>query len=517
MVVIDLNLGRNVLHHHNIYDALREIISNAFDAQVLSKSKKDIDINLNNNNRLEIINYGLSIKKENFIFNANNSNRNKHISKIFGYGLKDAICVLTKDDKHHLSIETNTQTFIAEYRKKQDVDQETLHIVINEKKRKEEKEYTKFTITNITPKNLEHIKTQFVKLFDKEPEILYEDNHDNKIYKLKDKHQHIFVNGVLVIENSGWYFSYDFVKDNTIMEATNRDRKTIDKSIFIKKIQSIWKTIKLFDNNNKHNENLFDYILKLLKAKSIYELNHKLIIKKLIININNTDEYIFIDKNDNIKSKSIKNKIEKSNREIIILGDSIRKKFKLNNKPIRNISELNNKQIFYGNNYTESDKKIFTLMEFNEPIIIVQGKIKEIINILKDKLKIDLDNEVEENLLNINIMDDKNDDNLDDDNDDNNYQTPDESENDESVNDDSEDDESQISKIINDKLKGDDYDFTGNPLQISNTLFENGHRLKCLIFNYIMHNIDEEEKIRILMELLQNKTKETSWFMSWFN
>ena len=117
MESIDLNLGKNVLDHWSVSDALREIISNAFDEHTKHNIKKLPLIKQNKrNDYYEIMDYGTGIKLKDFIQNANMAKVNdERIIGTFGFGLKDALGVLCKNNVD-VTILTQSYKFVPIYK-----------------------------------------------------------------------------------------------------------------------------------------------------------------------------------------------------------------------------------------------------------------------------------------------------------------------------------------------------------------------------------------------------------------
>ena len=82
----------------------------------------------------------------------------------------------------------------------------------------------------------------------------------------------------------------------------------------------------LFFQRKRQND-LFDYIEKILGSKNLKEFNYIDIIRNIIEQINNIDKYIFIGKLSDL-SKLDKENIKKEKLIKFILNDVIRKKFK---------------------------------------------------------------------------------------------------------------------------------------------------------------------------------------------
>jgi hypothetical protein len=534
MEPIDLNLGKNVLEHWSVSDALREIISNALDEHTKHNIKKIPIIKQNKrNDYFEIMDYGTGIKLKDFIQNANMAKVNdERIIGTFGFGLKDALGVLCKKEID-FEILTNEYIFTPKYIKKQRG--ETLHIFVEENKRRMSDEFgTRFVFKNLRTIDMNKAKQLFLQLNSDMPNILYEDKTHNKIFKFEGKKQSIYVNGVKIINNSGYHFSYDLNKNKSFLTSFNRDRQNININIFKKPIQTILENLELFDVNNKIlNKEVFDNIKKILTSLKLKEFSYVDILRNLIEQLNSIDKYIFVDKSDKIHSSIIKEKIEKSKRTVFVLNDEIKKKFKKNGKRIKNIKELYYNEVFYKVRELSNDSKnIFTLMACESKITrdqtMIREKIGKLIEEIKKKLNIELDDKIEEKLLNITIdenldsyNEDNNDESYSDDSDDNEEDNndSDEEDNDENNNEnniESEDEEDEedykINKLYNPK---EGYDFTDDELKISVKLSKNDNKLKTIIiYKYILPNLNDSDQLVLFQKLIETATG-TSWF-NWF-
>ena len=104
---IDLNIGVQCLDNWQSHHAIRELIANALDEHTLKRISKPITVTHTRNhleithtrNHLEIIDYGSGITKSNFMLQTNPTklNNDKIIGQ-FGFGLKDALAVLSRND-----------------------------------------------------------------------------------------------------------------------------------------------------------------------------------------------------------------------------------------------------------------------------------------------------------------------------------------------------------------------------------------------------------------------------------
>lgn len=101
MKKFDLNIEQ-VLENWEVYHALREIIANALDEQVLTRSK-DIRIECDSDGNWRIRDYGRGLQYVHFTQNENQEKLN-HPNLIgrFGVGLKDAMATF---DRHDVGVE----------------------------------------------------------------------------------------------------------------------------------------------------------------------------------------------------------------------------------------------------------------------------------------------------------------------------------------------------------------------------------------------------------------------------
>jgi hypothetical protein len=522
MESIDLNIGRNVLDNWTIKDALREIISNAFDEHSRNNIIKLPEIKLNQNKYYEIIDFGNGIKIENFVQNINSSNKiNSKTKGTYGYGLKDAIAVLTKENIE-FEIKTKQYIFRSEYIKKQRG--ETLHIIVEKNTNKNCNYGTKFIFENIKKSDIDGAKKLFLE-FEDIKQIYYEED-DNKIFKLEnDKNeQNIYISGLMVIKNTSYKYSYNIKKDKDYSKNYNRDRKNYDKSKIKRDVTKFLKKIEFISNKNITNKDFFDECVKILKSSNMKEFNQKDIIKNIVEQINTLNKYIFIDSTDNA-SKG-KNIFEKERKEKFILNNIICKKFKdSNGKPIKNISSLYNDSIFYGKSINSNAESIRTLKTYQTDMKKIVENIDDIINNIEKDLDIKIHEKIKSNIKNISIddefdslhetkiesdseseseteLDNKNGSEIDSESD-----SDTKSESEENI---------RITNKNNFSYK-DGYDFSSDELRISLELSKNIPKLKTIImYKYIMPSLDDSEQIILFQKIIEFRSKDKNSWISWF-
>jgi hypothetical protein len=355
----DLNIGENVLIHLDIEDGLKEIISNSIDEHMSGNINEEVKIYKNVQNKWCIRDYGRGIKQEHFKFNINKEKEKdcKYIG-FFGYGLKDAICILN-NKKIKFKIYTKQYIYTPTIRAKQECpDDESLHIQVIKNTTYEIEKGTEFVFDNLTLNHIKKAKDKFIMFI--KPNINFEID-GNKMFKM-DLFQSVFINGVKVLNNTGYHFSYDIMSTDKIREYFNRDRKDIDLKKLNKNIDTnILKKIE-FSENKYNFITLITDILKFNKKNMLQEFDSMMILRNLIYQLNETQDYVFVGNDENI-TEFQKECIEEEGKEIIKIGSIINEKFKINCT-----KELSNKEIFYGKKYKNLDNEITTLAHYPDNI-----------------------------------------------------------------------------------------------------------------------------------------------------
>lgn len=240
--LFDLNTEK-VLENWLVSDALREIIANALDETVLTKSP-DIKIYKDSNKVWHIRDYGRGIQYFHLTQNENEEklNCNELIGK-FGVGLKDALAVLYRkgykvviDSKYHHMTITMAQ--------KAGFDVKTLHVQLDDPINKRMKG-TDFTIYGLKDTDIDDAKSMFL-IFNKL--TLLEKTKYGEVYKCEYDGLiggTIYINGVKVASESNFMFDYNITHINKqIRKALNRERSNVGRSAYADTVKNILKSCK---------------------------------------------------------------------------------------------------------------------------------------------------------------------------------------------------------------------------------------------------------------------------------
>ena len=389
---LDLNIGKNALNHLTISDAIKELIANALDEHELINCDKDIIVSYIDDN-LYIKDFGRGITPNNFILESNVEKRNNNnIIGMFGYGLKDALGIFASNSIN-VQIATKTKIFIPTYLQKDNTNVLSLHVTINDNKlyNISDEAGTIIKIDKIKESDIEKAKNKF--LYFTKPKILYNDINC-KIFKNSEQ-QFIYINGLEVIPTSN-HFSYNFTINNYLRKYFNRDRKDFDKEVLDKYCVKILQYIKLY-NNGDNNSDFIQYIKEILtkepqKKKSnvkdeLQEFTYVKVLCNIIISMNSSNKYIFIDSEDNNDERLLLSK-----REVIVLNNMVKKRLSINQ--------------IYGCEYLYTIANLPPIPPVpQEPNPIIK-QIQLEINKLREEFNENFDENMENQIDNITVVDD---------------------------------------------------------------------------------------------------------------
>ena len=240
--LFDLNIEQ-VLENWSIADALREIIANALDEQVLSKTQ-DIEI-VKQNDVWHIRDYGRGIQYIHFTQNENDEkNRSNKLIGKFGVGLKDALAVLYRHGCG-VRIESKYNSVTTKMAMKSGFDIQTLHAEFCPSSDNKMKG-TDFAITGISDKDMEDAKHRFL-IFNNLSKL--ESTKYGEVYSCENTTiPSIYINGVKVAEEPNFMFNYNITSMNTqIRKALNRERSNVGRVAYADTIKKILKSCKSDD------------------------------------------------------------------------------------------------------------------------------------------------------------------------------------------------------------------------------------------------------------------------------
>ena len=236
MKEFDLNIEK-ILEDWEIFHAVREIIANALDEQVLTKTK-EIEIKKESDKKYSIRDFGRGLQYVHLTQNENvekQQNSELVVGK-FGVGLKDALATLFRRDVDVL-IKTKYGNITLIKKGKHDFDDlETLHAVISDPL---DPDFlgTEFILDGCTDHDIENAKKLFIKFAD---EFVLAETKYGDILEKKSDQSNIYIKGVRVNQEKNFLFSYNITSINkTIEKSLNRERTNLGRSAYTERIKGI--------------------------------------------------------------------------------------------------------------------------------------------------------------------------------------------------------------------------------------------------------------------------------------
>jgi hypothetical protein len=233
--LFDLNIEK-VLEDWEVHHAIREIIANALDEQLLTRTK-EIEIFKDGQNKWHIRDFGRGLKYEHLTQNECEeklAHPNLVIGK-FGVGLKDALATFDRHKVKGLIKSKHGDITVVRSEKHGFEDITTLHASISSPSDKNFRG-TEFILEGCTDKDIEVAKSFFLK-FSGETEL--EVTPCGSVLK-KSQQSRIYINGLRVAEEENFLFSYNINSiTQTIRKALNREKTHLGRTAYTDRVKAI--------------------------------------------------------------------------------------------------------------------------------------------------------------------------------------------------------------------------------------------------------------------------------------
>lgn len=237
--LFDLNIEK-VLEHWETKHAIREVIANALDEQLLTKSK-DITIHKRNGSWI-IRDYGRGIQSSHFTQNENKEKlMSPNLIGKFGVGLKDALAVFYRKNIN-VSINSKYAHITTQMSNKVGFNIQTLHAVFSEPLNAQ-MQGTEFVIEGVSDDDINGAKAMFLKFAEYNTPL--EINKYGEVYKKSGHIANIYINGVLVANEDNFMFSYNITNISAqVKKSLNRERTNVGRTAYSDAVKNILKNCK---------------------------------------------------------------------------------------------------------------------------------------------------------------------------------------------------------------------------------------------------------------------------------
>lgn len=238
--LFDLNI-EEVLEDWEVAHAIREIIANALDEQVITKTA-DVQIFKDRQGNWHIRDFGRGLRIEHFTLNEDKEKLSYPSGIIgkFGVGLKDALATFHRRGVTVL-IRSSHGTYRLREAQKHSFDEiVTLHVEYDDSLTG--LRGTEFILHGVTDSDMSQAKALFLKFSNEE---VLETTTYGQILPRRGSAARIYINGVLASEEPNFLFSYNITSLTAAMKKRlNRERLNVGRTTYAERVKIILKNAK---------------------------------------------------------------------------------------------------------------------------------------------------------------------------------------------------------------------------------------------------------------------------------
>jgi hypothetical protein len=234
--LFDLNIQR-VLEHWTVVQAIREVIANALDEHILTKTAEP-RVYQDASKTWHIRDYGRGLRYEHLVQNESDeklSGNNSTAGK-FGVGLKDALATF---DRHQISVHINSahgdMTLVRAY-KYEFANVVTLHVEIKPSS-KPTMIGTNVMLSGVSEEEVQAAKNYFLRYCG---DKVLDQTKYGEVLQRSEERARIYVQGVCVAEEENFLFSYNITSlTEGLRQALNRERSHVGRGAYTERVQDI--------------------------------------------------------------------------------------------------------------------------------------------------------------------------------------------------------------------------------------------------------------------------------------
>jgi len=351
MKQFDLNIEK-ILENWETYHAIREIIANALDEQLLTCTK-DVEI-IKQGNNWHIRDYGRGLKYTNLTQNENQEKlSNPKVIGKFGIGLKDALATFDRKGIKVLIKSKFGDITLNKTAKEGFADIITLHANISEPT-DDKLVGTEFIIDGATDDDISKAKNLFLKFTG---EQVLESTKSGDVVNKVGSIGKIYINGVRVAEEENFLFSYNITQLTTaIKKSLNRERTNVGRTAYTDSVKKILLGCKSTDVAKI----LADDLQNINYGTQHDELSWIDVQEHSVKILNQNEKVLFVSSTDIMLHPDMIEEAKASGHQIISIPENLKEKIKggldLSGKPIIDISQ-------FTSNYNDSFSFDFVAIE----------------------------------------------------------------------------------------------------------------------------------------------------------
>lgn len=332
----DLNVEK-ILENWEIYHAVREIIANAIDEELLTNTKK-IEIIKDKSACWHIRDYGRGLNYQHLTQKENDEKlNNPHVIGKFGIGLKDALATFNRKGVEVSIKSGHGDITLGQTEKHGFEDVVTLHAYLSPPS-DSKFQGTEFILKGCPDKDIAKAKDLFLRF---SGEKLLETTQYGQVLKKKSKAARIYVNGVQVAEEENFLFSYNITALNkAIQKALNRERTNVGRTAYAGRIQNILTTCQNEEVARELVKDLADYD----DGEHHDELNWSEVSTHACKLLNDRSRVVFFTSGEAMSAPNLVDKARDDNYDVVIIPQKIREKLRgmedISGNPIRDMEQF---------------------------------------------------------------------------------------------------------------------------------------------------------------------------------
>ena len=369
MKQFDLNIEK-ILENWETYHAIREVIANALDEQLLTNTK---DVEITKANSWHIRDYGRGLKYTNLTQNENEEKlTNPKVIGKFGIGLKDAMATFDRKGIKVLIKSKFGDITLNKAAKEGFADIITLHAKITEPS-DDKLVGTEFIINGATDEDISKAKKLFLRFTGEQ--VLEATKFGDVVNKVGSVGK-IYINGVKVAEEENFLFSYNITQPTTaIKKALNRERTNVGRTAYTDSVKKILLACKA----TEVAKILADDLQNINYGTQHDELSWIDVQEHSVKILNQNEKVLFVSPMDIMMHPDMIEEAKASGHQIISIPENLKEKIRggkdLSGKPIIDISQ-------FTTNYNDSFTFEFVAIEN------LTDKEREIYNLTTDILNL---------------------------------------------------------------------------------------------------------------------------------
>ncbi len=318
--LFDLNIEK-ILEDWEVYHAIREIIANALDEQILTKTKP-IKIFKDSRGRWHIRDFGRGLKYEHLTQKENVEKlENPHVIGKFGIGLKDALATFYRKGVKVEIVSKHCIITLGIAKKHGFDDIETLHAIIHPP---EDPNFvgTDVILEGVSDEDIEKAKNLFL-VFSGERVI--EKTKWGEVLEKKGEKAKIYMNGVRVAEEENFLFSYNITSlTRKIKKALNRERTNVGRSAYSDRVKKILLSCK----SKEVAELLVRDLQKYFEGKHHDELKWIDVQVHVVKILNSLDKVIFLTPDEMMGNPFIVDEARRMGYKIVAIPAGLKEKIR---------------------------------------------------------------------------------------------------------------------------------------------------------------------------------------------